>query len=377
MNLRRTRAMARKEFLHILRDPLSLGMTIALPLLLLLLFGYALSLDVDEIPTLIYDADRSGASRDLITKFEGSRFFRVVGYVEEDAAFEEAIDRDDALLAVWIPRNYAKDLARGRPAPVQLIVDGSDSNTASIALGYVQAMLSSYSEELRGRALDRSGVGAFKPAVEPIIRVWYNPELESKNYIVPGLMAVILMIIGAMLTSLTIAREYELGNLELLMSTPVRPAEIVIGKMSAFFVLGFADSVVSVLVGVWVFDVPLRGSVLELGFVIFLFLFGALCWGLLISAATRSQLLAYQIGIITSFLPAFLLSGFVYAIENMPPMVQGITHIVPARYFVALLKTVFLKGVSIWTLWADVVFLALYAFVVFIAATRQLKRKLA
>lgn len=377
MNLRRIRAMARKEFLHILRDPLSLAMAIAVPLLLLLLFGYALSLDVDEIPTLIYDADRSVQSRELISRLDGSQFFHIVGYVEDDAEFELAIDRNEALLAMWIPRGFAADIARRRPASVQVIVDGSDSNTASIALGYMRAVASDYSDELRNATLDRSGVGRMDPAVEPFIRVWYNAELESKNYIVPGLIAVILMIVGAMLTSLTIAREYELGNLELLMSTPVRPVEIVLGKMSAFFVLGLVDSAVSVMAGVWIFEVPFRGRLFELAFVVFLFLLGALCWGLLISAATRSQLLAYQVGIVTSFLPAFLLSGFVYAIENMPAPVQVITHIVPARYFVALLKALFLKGVSIWTIGADVAFLTLYALVVFIAVTRQLQRKLA
>lgn len=377
MNLRRTRAMARKEFLHILRDPLSLAMAIAVPLLLLLLFGYALSLDVDEIPTLIYDADRSLQSRELISRLDGSQFFQIVGYVEDDAEFELAIDRNEALLAMWIPRGFAADIARRRPASVQVVVDGSDSNTASIALGYMRAVASDYSDELRNATLDRTGAGRMDPAVEPFIRVWYNAELESKNYIVPGLIAVILMIVGAMLTSLTIAREYELGNLELLMSTPVRPVEIVLGKMSAFFVLGVVDSAVSVMASVWIFEVPFRGRLLELAFVVFLFLFGALCWGLLISAATRSQLLAYQVGIVTSFLPAFLLSGFVYAIENMPAPVQVITHIVPARYFVALLKALFLKGVSIWTIGADVAFLALYALVVFIAVTRQLERKLA
>jgi len=377
VNLRRTRAMARKEFLHILRDPLSLSMAIAVPLLLLLLFGYALSLDVDEIPTLVYDADRSPQSRELISRLDGSRFFQIVGYVEDDAEFERAIDRNEALLAMWIPRGFAADLARRRPATVQVVVDGSDSNTASIALGYMRAVASGYSDDLRNETLDRTGAGRMEPPVEPLMRVWYNAELESKNYIVPGLIAVILMIVGAMLTSLTIAREYELGNLELLMSTPVRPVEIVIGKMSAFFVLGLVDSAVSVLAGVWIFGVPLRGRLVELVFVVFLFLFGALCWGLLISAATRSQLLAYQVGIVTSFLPAFLLSGFVYAIENMPAPVQVITHIVPARYFVALLKAVFLKGVTIWTIGADVAFLTLYALAVFIAVTRQLQRKLA
>jgi ABC-2 type transport system permease protein len=276
-----------------------------------------------------------------------------------------------------VPKDFARDLARGEPSPVQLLADGSDSNTASIALGYVRNMLGGYSAELRARAVEQRGAGEFVPVVDPRIRVWYNPELASKNYIVPGLIAVILMIIAAMLTSLTIAREFELGSLELLMSTPLRPAEIVIGKMSAYFTLGIADALIAGLVGVFVFGVPLRGSVPELAAVTCLFLFGALSWGLFISAMTRSQLVAYQLSIISSFLPAFLLSGFVYSIENMPAVIQAITHIVPARYFVALLKAIFLKGVSVTTLAGEVLFLALYAALVFLAATRQLHRKLA
>jgi len=220
-------------------------------------------LDIKAIPTLVYDADRSPQSRELISRLDGSRFFQIVGYVEDDAEFERAIDRNEALLAMWIPRGFAADLARRRPATVQVVVDGSDSNTASIALGYMRAVASGYSDDLRNETLDRTGAGRMEPPVEPLMRVWYNAELESKNYIVPGLIAVILMIVGAMLTSLTIAREYELGNLELLMSTPVRPVEIVIGKMSAFFVLGLVDSAVSVLAGVWIFGVPLRGRLVE------------------------------------------------------------------------------------------------------------------
>jgi ABC-2 type transport system permease protein len=278
---------------------------------------------------------------------------------------------------VWVPRDFSRELDRGEPSPVQLLVDGSDSNTASIALGYVRGMLGDYSANLRARAVEKRGAGQFRPAVDARIRVWYNPELASKNYIVPGLIAVILMIIAALLTSLTIAREFELGNLELLMSTPLRPAEIVLGKMSAYFMLGVADALIAGLVGVFVFDVPLRGSVGELSAVTCLFLFGALSWGLFISALTRSQLVAYQLSITSSFLPAFLLSGFIYSIENMPAAIQAISHIVPARYFVALLKGIFLKGVSIAAMPGDVIFLALYAALVFFAATRQLRRKLA
>lgn len=374
MNLRRTRAMARKEMLHVVRDPLSLGMALAVPLMMLLLFGYALSLDVDRIPTLIYNGDGGPPSRDLVSRFEASRYFET-SYAASSAELGAAVDEGRALLAVWIPNDFSADLAAGDTASVQVLVDGSDSNTASIAMGYVQGLTADYSRQVRARSVSRGGEVA--PAVELAARVWYNAELESKNYIVPGLIAVILMIVAALLTSLTVAREYELGNLELLLSTPLRPNEIVIGKMSAYFALGTLDATVAVLVGVFVFQVPFRGGVLELGFVTLLFLFGSLCWGLLLSAAARSQLLAFQIGLTTSFLPAFLLSGFVYAIENMPPVIQAVTHLVPARYFVALLKAVFLKGVSVAVLWTDVAFLTVYAAVVFWLATRQLSRKLA
>lgn len=280
-------------------------------------------------------------------------------------------------MALEIPYDFADRLKRGETAPVQLVVDGSDSNTASIALGYARAVVNQFSSQQRSAAAEQRGAGRLTPTIDSQIRVWYNPELKSRNYIVPGLIAVILMIIAAMLTSLTISREYELGNLELLLSTPLRPAEIVLGKMSAYFLLGAIDSLLCVVVGVGIFGVPFRGSIIELAFVTSLFLFGSLCWGLLISAAARSQLLAYQMGILSSFLPAFLLSGFIYSIENMPAVVQAITHIVPARYFIALLKGIFLKGVSVWELWPNIAFLALYAAIVFVGATRQLSRKLA
>ncbi len=377
MNFRRIRAMARKELFHIRRDPLSLAMALAVPLLMLLLFGYALSLDVDQVRTVIRDESRTELSADLISRFEGSRFFQVVEDEGSGEDIETRIDRGETLLALDIPFDFADRIRGGETAPVQLLVDGSDSNTASIALGYARSVVISFSQALRAEAAARRGAGKLTPSVDPRIRVWYNPELKSRNYIVPGLIAVILMIIAALLTSLTISREYELGNLELLLSTPLRPAEIVLGKMAAYFLLGAVDALVAVVVGVGLFRVPFRGSVVELAFVTAVFMFGALCWGLLISATARSQLLAYQMGILSSFLPAFLLSGFVYAIESMPTVVRAITHIVPARYFVSLLKGIFLKGVSIWELWPDVLFLALYALIVFLGATRQLNRKLA
>ena len=375
MNWRRTRAVARKECLHVLRDPRSLLIAAALPALLLLLFGYALSLDVDRIPTLIYDSDQTSHSRELIARFEGSRFFEVLGSTDNYATIEHRIDRGECLLAVVIPDHFSADLLRGKPVQIQILIDGSDSNTASIAQGYAEALVGAYSLSLLS---EKSAGGPVSgPPVEAQLRVWYNSELESRNYIVPGLLAVILMIIAALLTSLTIAREWEMGTMEQLLSTPLRPAELVLGKMSAYFVVGAVDTLTAVLIGVTLFEIPLRGSLVFLAVSCFIFLFGTLCWGILLSAWTRNQLMAYQMGTVTTFLPAFLLSGFIYAIDDMPVPIQIFTHLVPARYFIHLLKGIFLKGVGFEILAVELVFLIAFAALVFFLATRKLKQKIA
>jgi ABC-2 type transport system permease protein len=377
VSFRRTRAVLHKELLHIVRDSRSLMMALAVPLVMLVLFGYALTLDVDRIPTLVYDSDRTPESRDLASQFAGSRFFQILGYVDNYKAIERAIDRNQCLLGVVIQPNFARDLEAGRTAQVQLLFDGSDSNTASIAKGYADAMLQGYSFKIRSEAAVRRRGAAIKLPVDTRLRVLYNSELKSRNYIVPGLISVILAIITALITSLTIAREWEMGTMEQLLSTPLRPSELVLGKMGAFFLVGFVDTLISIAVGVLLFRVPLRGSALLLIATSCLFLIGSLCVGILISALTRSQILAYQMGMLASFLPAFLLSGFVYSIENMPVVIQVITYIVPARYFVSILKGVFLKGVGLEVLWAEVLFLFIFAVIVFLVATKKLRQKVA
>ncbi len=375
MNLQRTGAAARKEVLHILRDPISLAMALALPILMILLFGYALTLDVDRIPALFYDADRTPASRDLVSRFEGSRYFHILGGVNDYREIERAIDRNECMLGIVIPRDYARDSAAGRNPQVQLLFDGSDSNTASIALGYATGIIQPLAAALRNPAAG-SAAGA-RPAVNTQLRVWYNSDLKSRNYIVPGLIGVILMIIGTLMTSLTLAREWEMGTMEQLLSTPLRPAEIALGKMSAYFVLGVVDMVLTVAVVVIFFGVPLRGSTLFLAFSGCLFLVGALFWGILVSALTRSQLAAYQLAMLTSCLPAFLLSGFVFAIENMPIPVQMITYLFPNRYFVTILKGIFLRGVGIEVLFLEVGLLAAYAGLIYLVVLKKLKQKVA
>ncbi|HEX8984489.1 MAG TPA: ABC transporter permease [Bryobacteraceae bacterium] len=377
MKLRRIRAVAGKEFLHIVRDHRSLAMALAVPLLMLLLFGYALTLDVDRIPTLVYDSDRTPQSRDLIAQFAGSRYFQILGYTDRYSEIERSIDGDRCLLGLVIQRNYARDLLAGRKAEVQLIFDGSDSNTASIAKGYADAMLQAYASRIRAHEMMRKGGAEPTPPVDARLRVLYNSELKSKNYIVPGLISVIMAIISALITSLTIAREWEMGTMEQLLSTPLRPAEIVLGKAAAFFGIGFVDTVISIGLGVIVFDVPLRGNLFLLAGASCLFLVGALCQGIFISAIARSQVLAYQMGMVASFLPAFLLSGFVYSIENMPRAIQLITYVVPARYFVSLLKGVFLKGVGPSVLWSEMAMLSAYAASVLLLAAKMLRQKVA
>ena len=377
MSFRRLRAVLIKELHHITRDARSLGMALAVPVMMLLLYGYALSLDVDRIPTLIYDQDRTEASRDLIRQFQGSRFFQVRGFVDSYAPIERGIDRNQVLIGVVIPRDYSRNVGSGREAPVQILIDGSDSNTVAIALGYAETVVRNYSLHLRAEAQNRRGGQQMAPPVDARLRVWYNSSLESKNYVVPGLVAVILQIIAALLTSLTIAREWEMGTMEQLLSTPLRPVEIVLGKMMAYFVVGLADAAIVLLAGLFVFHVPLRGSVLVLAVSLCVFLFGALFWGIFVSAAAKTQLQAYQMGLLSSFLPALLLSGFVFAVESMPPVIQVISRIVPARYVVTIMKGVFLKGVGLRILWGELGFLALYALIIFWLAVRKMNRKLA
>jgi len=374
MNFRRTRAIFRKEFLHIVRDPRSLVAALLQPLVMLLIFGWALSLDVDRIPTYIYDADQTPQSREVVRDFQGSRYFQIVAQVHGYAPIEQAIDKRACLLAVVIPKYFAQDLGLKKTAQVQLLLDGSDSNTAAIAMNYAEAVIAARSAQLQATI---QAMQMKPPTVNADVRVWYNPDLLSQNFIVPGLIAVIVMIIAANLGSLTIAREWENGTMEQLLSTPARPSELVTGKLAAYFVVGTADMLIALLVGVYVFDVPLKGSVLLLLASSAVFLFGALALGIMVSAMFRSQLMAYQMGTLISFLPAFLLSGFIYSIGNMPRVIQFVSLFVPARYFMEIARGIFLKGIGIELLWFNFLLLVGYGAVVFYFATRKLRQKVA
>ncbi|MDX2267216.1 MAG: ABC transporter permease [Bryobacter sp.] len=376
MNFRRTKAVAYKEVLHILRDSRSLYMALAIPLLLLLLFGYALSLDVDRVPTLILDQDRTESSRALVEQMAGSRYFRLLAPAESYRDIERSLDRNQALLGVVIPANFSADLRANRTAKVQILADGSDSNTANIAIGYAESLIALYSAEVQTKARERIGAPEIT-GIDPRIRVIFNSDLKSRNYIVPGLIAVILMMVSSVLTSLCVAREWESGTMEQLLSTPLRPAEFLIGKLAAYFAVGMIDMVIAIVTGLWLFDVPLRGSPILLVVSAAIFCFGALCWGIMLSTVTRNQVLAYQLSMLTSFLPAFLLSGFIYSLENMPQMIQLVSRTVPARYLVTILKGVFLKGIGPSLLIGELAALVLYSVLIFIYAQNKMRQKVA
>lgn len=376
MNFRRVWAVSRKELIHIIRDPRSLIMGIAIPILLLFLFGFALTLDVDNVPMVIWDQSRTPASRDLVSRFLGSSYFSLAAHVDSYQQVERALDRGDALLGLVIPAEFAGRLEAGRNAKIQALADGSDSNTASIALGYAEAVAQSFSTDLLLERAARTGLKRNNIPLDVRSRVWFNADLESRNYIIPGLIAVIMMVIAALLTSLTVAREWETGTMEQLISTPLKGRELIIGKLLPYFAIGMLDVFLSVGLGEFIFRVPLRGNVALLFTMAAVFLAGALSLGMLISILAKGQLLASQLAMVLTFLPAFLLSGFVYDIRNMPAVVQAITHVVPARYFVTLLKGIYLKGVGLEILLLEAGLLVAFGFVVLTVAILKFKKRM-
>lgn len=371
-NPHRLLAISRKEVIQLRRDTRSLILAFLLPVVLLVIFAYGISWDVNEVTTAVVDQNGSAQSRALVDAFRSSGYFDIREWPARAADVDPLIDRGRVQLALVIPPDFSADLAAGRPARVQALVDGSDANTATIVLGYTQAVVRSYAAS----AASEAGARLAAP-VQLESRVWYNEELVSRNMIVPGLVAVIMMIIAAMLTSLTIAREWERGTMEQLASTPVHRVEVVLGKLLPYLVIGLVDVLITTALGVWLFDVPFRGHLMYLMGASTLFLIGALGLGLFISAATRSQLLATQLAMVVTFLPAFLLSGFMYAIEVMPPGMRAVTLLVPARYFVVVTRGVFLKGSGVGALWEQGLLMLAFAAIGLVLSTRVFRKEIA
>jgi ABC-2 type transport system permease protein len=368
MSLTRLWAMARKEWLQVRRDPRSMALAFLLPVLMLLLFGYAITWDVRELELVVLDQDGTAPSRELVEAFQASGYFHLAGHLSSYSQVDGAVGRGDAASILVIPPGFARDLAAGRGAPVQLLLDGADANSAIIAYAYAEAIVAGWS-----RAVVADGRVTVAP-VRPEIRIWYNPTVESRNMIVPGLIGVIMMTIAAMLTGLTIAREWERGTMEQLVATPATRWEIILGKLLPYVLIGLVGVAVTAVAGVVVFGVPFQGSVLLFLGQTVLFLVGALGLGVFISAAARSQFLATQMAMLATLLPAMLLSGFLFEIRSMPALLQGVTYLVPARYYITATRGVMLKGVGPEALWLPSLFMIAFA-VASLALARHAFRK--
>lgn len=334
----RLRGLVRKEFLQIVRDPSSIAIAFLMPFVLLLLFGYGVSLDSEHIPLAVVVEQPDADTSSFAASFRESRYFSPSFYADTRAA-EHALMAGDVNAIVVLRSDFARRLRQPDGAPVQLIVNGVDANSARIVSGYVQG---AWGKWLEGYA--RRQGQQFEVPVQMEQRVWFNSELRSRNFLVPGLVAVIMTLIGALLTAMVMAREWERGTMEALLVTPLSMREVILGKLMPYFILGMGGLALAVVMALWMFEVPLRGSLWVLFAASALFLVTALGMGLLISTVAKSQFVAGQLALITTFLPAFLLSGFIFDIGSMPPVVQAITHVIAARYYVAILQTVFLAG---------------------------------
>lgn len=376
ISFRRLGAVARKEFLHVLRDPRALGIAIVLPMIMLMIFGYALTLDLDRVPLAVWDQSRTPQSRELVSRFQGSRYFSVVSRATSYGAVEQSINHGQAMMALVIPVDFGRRVASERMTEVQVLADGSDANTTTLALAYAESIVRVYSQTILTKKVQRMTGRAPVLPLELRPRAWFNTDMESKIFIVPGLIAVIMMLIAALLTSLTVAREWETGTMEQLISTPVRGSELILGKLTPYFVIGMVDMLLSVLAGRFLFDVPIRGNLLLLFAVSAVYLVGALSLGIFISTLAKTQLLASQAAFVATFLPAFLLSGFMFDIGNMPKVLQVITYFIPARYFVTFLRGLYLKGTGLAQLWSECLLMVAFGGLMLLLAIRSFKKRL-
>ena len=376
MSFTRFLAVAKKEVVQVLRDSRSLIIVLIMPIILVMLFGYGVNLDLKHLPIYVYDRDGSQQSQDLVKRFQASDYFDIVRVVNTYSELTRAIDDGHAKMGIVVPWDFSQRLHDGRPAQIQALVDATDDNTANVLIGYAQAVIQGYSSEIQLDWLRSRGQIAQPAPVSVETRTWYNEDLESSAFIVPGVLALVMSVIGAFLTSLTIAREWERGSMEQLISTPVTPLEIMLGKLVPYFAVGMLDVMVCAAIALYWFRVPFRGSFLTLLISSAMFMIVVLSMGFFISVIAKNQLAASQIALLTTFLPAFLLSGFLYAIEQMPIVLQWITRILPARYYVSVLKEIFLKGTPATLLYADLVPLAVFTLVLAALATYAFHKRL-
>jgi ABC-2 type transport system permease protein len=357
MSLIKIQAIARKEFYHLIRDFRSLYLAFAIPLLLILLFGYALSLDVDNIETVVVDYDRTDLSRDLVRKLDATSYFHVREHLPNTGVLSQYLDHGWATMGIIIPSGWTSDIRADRESAIQVLLDGTDPNYAGLSRSFITSFIETYNGNRQKEFFNRQGIQQINMPVEGEIRVWFNEDLESRNFIIPGIIAIIIMIVCAVLTSLVIAREYENGTMETIRSMPISAEEFLAGKAVAYFVIGLIDLLLAIFMGQVLFGIIMKSSFWLMVLASFLYIGVALSIGFLISTVTKSQLVANQVAILVTYLPSLLLSNFVFPVENMPRILEKITLIVPATYYIDILNGLYLRHLGLIELWKSYVML--------------------
>lgn len=371
-------AIARKEFIQIRRDKATIYMVFIFPVMMLILYGFGIRYDVKLVPITVFDQDASFESRQYLERFGESPYFEIIRYVTNYGELESDINRGAARIGVVVPPDFGERLSSNREAAVQVIVDGSDSNTATIALGYFSAITREYSSTVMMNQMEamirRTNLSIPPMAVEP--RIWFNEDLQSVEFIVPGIIAIIMMIIGTLLTAVTIVKEKEQGTIEQIVSSPIKRHELMLGKVLPYAVLAYVDFLLVVLASYLIFGVEIRGSVLLLFVVAFFYLLGVLGIGILVSTITQTQVSAMLMAILVSMLPSILLSGFIFPIRQMPQALQILTTVIPARYFIEILRDIYLKGLGLEAIWREILYIMLFGFVTLTLAARRFQKRL-
>ena len=369
-----------KEVIELRQDPRIFGIIFIAPVVQLTVLGYAATTDVRHVPIVIADADRSTESQKLISRFTGSGIFELVDVVSSVGAVDRHLERGDAWMALSIPARYGESLAAGRPATLQVLADGSDASSTNIAMGYAANLIARYTQDLveeRGRAAAFAPVPATGSAIEARVRVWFNPTLESRHFMLPGIFALLLLVVTSNLSSMAIVREREIGTLEQLNVTPLGRLELILGKLLPYGAIGLIDVLIVLIVIVFWFQVPLKGSFWLLFAMSLIYLLTTLGLGLFISTISHTQQQAMMTSTFFFLTPMMYLSGFVFPIENMPAVIQPLTYLIPLRYFVVILRGIFLKGVGLETLWPQALALFSWGAIVLTLAVMRSSKRLA
>jgi ABC-2 type transport system permease protein len=367
----------KKEFLQFKRDPRMFQIILIAPVIQLIFLGYAATLDVNIVHTLVYDQDRTYESRKFIESFTSSGFFKIDYYVDNYIQLTKNLDKGEIILALVIPKDFSEKIQRKETSPVQAIFNGSDGNTASIAAGYVAKVVQGYAQNILVNSMDKSGRKIFLVGrIEPEIRVWYNPQLLTRYFMIPGIVGLLLSIITLILTSLAIVKEKEIGTLEQLIVTPIKPFQLIIGKLIPFVILGFVSVVIVLTAMTYIFNIPVRGNLTFLFVSSFFYILSTLGLGLFVSTISKTQQQAMMIAIFGIMMPMVYLSGFAFPIENMPKIIQYISYLIPLRYFIAIIRGVILKGIGFNELWQEATVLLFMGIAILFLSSLRFRKKL-